>query len=338
MKHIKVFYSSDIAIRKAHDLLDVHMKADPLFDLQAIGSGDFAVVRDYIEANLSDASACIVLYFFSQRLGITGNIFTYIQSLENPLCDIVVFTNDFWYWGSQNTANRNLVKRIFNPKNHRVVTFANSVEQLSRLHGIDYSQRGNRFICNNIWCCYNASRQPFREDPENKIAISGNIKAEAYPERSYMASLDRSQVEVLSFNQHENTSYSKRLNNYLCCFASAPYVFCQAAKKRECADFLVQKVFEILAVGSLLLCPKSLESRLNEVGLFDRVNCFLIDLSDKKDLERHPEIDYILDERNRETINKIRRNGFQLSEKLSSANKFAEIKEILFFGQIKRNK
>jgi hypothetical protein len=146
----------------------------------------------------------------------------------------------------------------------------------------------------------------FNETPKAKILQSGNVAA-AYPFRQYVASLDHEGLEKLPHQgwvqdqsgQSEQTTgmrYYKKLNDYLCCFTDA-------LKFR----YIVMKNFEIAATGSLLLTDKAVEKEMNELGFVDHETCIF---SERETfLEK---ADWILDPRNREAVDAIRRAGMRL--------------------------
>lgn len=102
----------------------------------------------------------------------------------------------------------------------------------------------------------------------------------------------------------ENTSediekYYKKLNNYVCCLIESHNLY------------ILPGVFEICGAGSLLLCYNfGLVEQLEKLGFIDGENyigCTRNTINDK--------IDWILNETNKEEINKIRENGYELVKK-----------------------
>jgi hypothetical protein len=97
-------------------------------------------------------------------------------------------------------------------------------------------------------------------------------------------------------------------------------------KQRRNTHTIVQKVFEILASGTLLLYPLHEAKYIQKIGLYHNINCYLIDFT--KDLQK--QINYILSNQNLTKINKIRHNGYiHATTNLTSLNKFQEIKQIM---------
>jgi hypothetical protein len=120
--------------------------------------------------------------------------------------------------------------------------------------------------------------------------------------------------------------YSKMLNSYLCCFASSVYVFNKSIAHSNNTHLILQKVFEILASGSLLLYPLSEKQYIKRIGLIHKNNCYLIDFT--KNVQK--QINQILNPINLPHINRIRYNGhLHAINNLSSHKKYSEIKALL---------
>lgn len=119
--------------------------------------------------------------------------------------------------------------------------------------------------------------------------------------------------------------YTTRLNKYICCFASSVYIKHFKDNQIHNIHAILLKVYEILASGSLLLCPKSEEPYLNEIGLFHKQNMFIIDMNNID-----PTITFILSLNNRNLIDSIRKKGHEYAKnKLNSKLKYIEIKDKL---------
>tara|TARA_Y100000389_G_scaffold192882_1_gene220905 strand:+ start:590 stop:919 length:330 start_codon:yes stop_codon:yes gene_type:complete len=79
-----------------------------------------------------------------------------------------------------------------------------------------------------------------------------------------------------------------------------------STKKYESSNNILLKVYEILAGGSLLLYPKDEEKYINEIGLYDKQNCWLID----KENNIPEQCSYIINPNNRGQLEKIRLAGY----------------------------
>lgn len=88
----------------------------------------------------------------------------------------------------------------------------------------------------------------------------------------------------------------KEIHKYLC-------AFCDAHSLR----YIHLRVFEIASVGALLLADRLVEAEMNELGFIDRVTCIFCDASDFAE-----KVAWILDETNRETVDRIRAEGMKL--------------------------
>lgn len=143
----------------------------------------------------------------------------------------------------------------------------------------------------------------FNKNPINKIFISGASNSN-YPFRNYLFSLSKndSNFEILkhpSYHKKEhniiNKEYYNKLNKYVCCFVDASKF-----------KYILLKIFEVTSVGSLLLVDDMIEKELNKIGFLDNINCIMCNKNNINE-----KINYILNNRN--IINNIRLNGFNLS-------------------------
>jgi FkbM family methyltransferase len=149
----------------------------------------------------------------------------------------------------------------------------------------------------------------FNYNPIKKILVSGAMN-DCYPLRKVIANKIETQnnIDILqhpgyNINIYENNSnaivnekYYNKLNEYLCCFTDTLSF-----------DYILLKIFEICSVGSLLLVQDSIYKELNNLGLYDEINCIMCNINNI-DLK----IDWILDENNRQTVDNIRNNGMNL--------------------------
>ena len=90
--------------------------------------------------------------------------------------------------------------------------------------------------------------------------------------------------------------YSAILNSYICCFTDSLIY-----------GYVLLKNFEIAGSGSLLLTDGLIESQMNELGFIDNVNCMFC--TKETFVEK---INFILDLKNRDKIDQIRKAGMEL--------------------------
>ena len=149
----------------------------------------------------------------------------------------------------------------------------------------------------------------YNEQPENAIFFSGAVNHH-YPLRLRMKALSDSGVYPIVFSPHPgyhcnfdyetNTSvgrgFARKINHYRAAFTDSSRY-----------KYAVAKYFEIPATGALLLADRAISEPLKSVGFIEGHN--YIGVSDQ-DLEE--KIAYVLDERNHEKLDRIRRNGQEL--------------------------
>lgn len=277
-------------------------------------------IKSFINDNLLSETKVLILYFFYRKHKITQLILDYINSLKGLKLKIVFFTNDFWY-RHLNRPNKTL-QQLFTPKNHYTLTFAQDLEQLSRYHDKNFHKYHSRIFFFNIWTAYDSSFVKFNSSPINAVAVFGSTNPVHYPERKRMLAIEG--VTYLKYIRNDK-SIANRLNKYVAGFASSAYV--PERQSRECKNchLLVQKYFEILASGALLICPDTERKQLNELGVRNKVNCIMIDM---KDAQKN--VNYILNAKNRKEIDIIREKGQKhAKEYLNSKTRYAELMDLL---------
>jgi hypothetical protein len=145
----------------------------------------------------------------------------------------------------------------------------------------------------------------FNDIPTNKIFTSGACSRE-YPFRVYVQSLNDPRIARKSHPGYktkfsENSSgvakdYQKILNSYVCCFTDSSLY-----------GYVLLKNFEIAGSGSLLLTDALIEPQMNELGFIDNVNCMFC--TKETFLEK---VNFILNLKNRDKIDEIRKAGMEL--------------------------
>ncbi len=154
--------------------------------------------------------------------------------------------------------------------------------------------------------CKGFERIVFNESPLPKVLVSGSIAADR-PLRKYAASLGSEKVTVLDHpgygRKYSDDSsdivrlrYYEELSKYLC-------GFCDGHSYR----YVHLKNFEIASAGALLLTDRLIEKEMNQLGFLDHQTCIFAAREDF--LEK---VDWILDERNRPAVDKIRKAGMRL--------------------------
>lgn len=145
----------------------------------------------------------------------------------------------------------------------------------------------------------------FNETPTNAVFTSGAISWH-YPFREYVQSLNDERIVRkghpgyhAKFSEDSSgvaKDYQKILNSYICCFTDASIY-----------GYVLLKNFEIAGSGSLLLTDRLIEPQMNELGFVDNVNCMFC--TKETFVEK---INFILDLKNRDKIDQIRKAGMEL--------------------------
>jgi hypothetical protein len=180
-----------------------------------------------------------------------------------------------------------------------------------------------------VWIPHAASPDfmlDYNQSPVNTVFLSGAISGH-YPLRQQMMRLHWQGGHSITYHSHpgyhcrynyeadENVGrgYAKKING---CRAG----FTDCAKYK----YLVAKHFEIPATGALLLADDALSGPLKKLGF--RENQHYVSFSGKN-LEAT--IKYVLDERNQEALDEIRRRGQKLVwEKHKTSDRAREINDV----------
>ena len=158
----------------------------------------------------------------------------------------------------------------------------------------------------------------YNNSPKNQILLSGQINEHIYPARHKMLVLSFTDKRIQHLvhpgynnrNKHKycGSKYYELINNYLAAFT------CCATENRP---YIVSKFFEIISCGSLLIAyDVHVKMQLNELGFIENTNYIACTLENLNDV-----VNYVLDPSNREKIDIIRRNGYELSKKNCFLNK-----------------
>lgn len=183
-----------------------------------------------------------------------------------------------------------------------------------------YAYVYNRYLPlhdNNIFFPHSlAYKIEFNSNPINKILASGHLNKDIYPNRQIIYLESKKNKDIIYHKpdyqgyrlkeQDYDKTYGKRyyqlLNKYICCFTD------DANKDRP---YIVAKFFEIMGSGSLLLaCNELTYHEFKKLGFIDNIHYISCNMDNY--LEK---IEYILDPNNRENIDKIRKNGYELANK-----------------------
>ncbi len=145
----------------------------------------------------------------------------------------------------------------------------------------------------------------YNQNPINKILLCGSI-SDAYPMRQKMLSLtSKYPIDVLEHPKYSKAKlhdiigkkFIQKLNEY-------KYVFTCCLNEK--IPYLVQKFFEIPGSGALLIgYDRWVKEPMTELGFIDMENYISVN---EENLEE--KLNYILDEKNNELIEKIRLNGY----------------------------
>ena len=308
-----------------------HAIIKKFYDLQKLYILNFDNIKKFLIDNKDNSIKIFFYIYINWSFGL--KLLNFIKNdYKKNKPDIYIFTDDYWNTGS----NYNYLNSIFDTKNfYKVICQSPNIDILfgyikstkTYTYDIIYNQNIHNIIFNSFWCCYDNSFIEENNNLINKILISGRTWEGVYNERYLLSKingtliLDYNDVDnniyvnfdnLQNYYQQNINTYSIELNKYIACFSSSVYN----------THAILLKTYEILATGSLLVMPLKEEKYINNIGLINRHNCWLIDFN--KNLQQ--QVDEILNPGNRYLIDVIRRNGHKYAkEHLNSNVKFNNI-------------
>jgi len=154
----------------------------------------------------------------------------------------------------------------------------------------------------------------FNDSPINKIFMPGRLNKDIYPGREKLKQLSKNNNNIIILKPNVNyrinkdnlkdnslfgEAYYKKLSTYICCFTD------DLIPERP---YLVAKHFEIMGSGSLLLANNpNTKEHFEKLGYIDGqhyISCTIENIEEK--------INWILDIKNKNKVDKIRKNGYNL--------------------------
>lgn len=162
------------------------------------------------------------------------------------------------------------------------------------------------------WVPHSASPDfmlPYNDHPENAILVSGSIDNEN-PLRQRMKRWHELRPDAIAYHPHpgyhRDYDYDKN-SNVGCGYAAKINRYRAGFTDGTVYKYVVAKYFEIPATGALLMADDAVSGWLEKLGLI--ANRHYLPVSND-DLEE--KVQYVLDERNHEGLDEIRRRGQEL--------------------------
>ncbi len=160
-----------------------------------------------------------------------------------------------------------------------------------------------------VWIPHSASPDfmlHYNPCPKNSVFISGAVSRH-YPLRQRMVNLFSQRAYSIAYHRHPGyhcgydyaanqdigRGYARKINSYRAGFTDSLIY-----------NYVVAKYFEIPATGALLLADDAVSGWLRKLGFIEQQHYVSVS---KDTLEE--KIQYVLDERNHETLDEIRRKG-----------------------------
>lgn len=160
-----------------------------------------------------------------------------------------------------------------------------------------------------VWIPHSASPDfmlPYNPNPENSILLSGAI-GRYYPLRQQMRALCERGFYSIAYHQHPGyyTGYDYESNQYIGgAYAKKINSYRAAFTDSLVYRYVVAKYFEIPATGALLFADDAVRGPLQELGFIENRHYFPVSMENLEE-----KIEYVLDKRNHEELDEIRKRG-----------------------------
>jgi len=229
-----------------------------------------------------------------------ASLSAYANQVVRLNCHKCFFADDV-HWGWSEEGQRKLLcfalfDTILTPYAY---VFGNFYPQISRIKHV-------------TWVPHSASPDfmlPYNPHPENAILLSGCLEY-YYPFRQQMKRLHEQGSYAIAYHPHPGygcdydydkdgaigQGYAAKINNYRVGFTDSTRY-----------RYVVAKYFEIPATGALLLADDAVARQLKELGLIEYVHYLPVSCNDLEE-----KVQYVLDEKNHEELDEIRKRGQKL--------------------------
>jgi hypothetical protein len=231
--------------------------------------------------------------------------YTFLNAHANDIyrlpCHKVIFADDLHWWSEE-------MRQL------KLVGFA-LCETILSTYGYTWDKFYPEFAGTKrvVWVPHSASPDfmlSYNRCPENSILLSGALSHYYYPFRQQMKTLHERGSYAISYHGHPGyhcgydheadedigRGYAETINSHRAAFTDSLIY-----------EYVVAKYFEIPATGALLFADEGVTGPLKELGFIE--NSHYLPVS-KENLEER--VQYILDERNHEGLDEIRRRGQEL--------------------------
>jgi hypothetical protein len=260
--------------------------------------------------NIKSTKTLIKILYYENSAKKTNRIIKISNKLSPMIKIFCIHPCDWWYTPGLENTNPTLCSYILNAFYYSRIRYivCSDYKTLGLFLNKNLEEYKKNIISWDMHNCYNNCFVKLNNNPINKILVSGAISDCCYPERSKLMNFNNVCMKERSNDAWTNEkAYSEYLNKYICCFSSSNYLYNMTTGNYERSGIILLKTYEILGSGALLLSPLTEKDRLATIGLIEDVHCMFVDMSD--DVKIQEKIDFILDEKNRELIDTIRKNG-----------------------------
>ena len=290
-----------------------------------------SILTNFLDQNLDKKLKIVFFYMRStNNLKYIKLIYKKYSKSKNTF---YFFSWDWWNIPSKSFLNfksKNIKFISVWPKNRNLIN--NLIYPLYK-NSTNHNDLDTRCLYFRLHSVYDKSIVKINNNPINKIGLAGALSdsrklfLDSYKYRWFIK--DNKYVEILKRDNGmkvNNNNFNKRLNNYLCNFTSSIHFLNVLTNKFQCINIALLKIYEILGSGSLLLFPLQEEDVTKDLGLINKKHYYLIDM--EADLDS--QFSYLLDPKNRNEVDEIRKNGQKFGiENLSSKQLIEEFIKLI---------
>jgi len=260
----------------------------------------------WISINQSDID-CKLSDFFIKLFGVLPSIVLFWDAntvIQNNIQDIIYtkWTKCIYVDDLHKTSPK--IKKI------KKLIFEN-FEYIFSTYGYIFSKFNPTIDKNKIiWLPHfinNNFKVDFNINPTNKILLSGCVAKNIYPFRDHVCKISKKYpidvLEHLSYRYPNHQYFGRKYIEYLSMYVAA--ITCCSNSE---TPYIVGKFFEIPASGALLLAYDDfVKEPMKELGFVDGENYISVNYDNITE-----KILYVTDSKNKDAVNKIRKNGHKL--------------------------
>ena len=266
-------------------------------------------IKQYFTEKYHQIPNAIIFYVFFSFF--SKEMYTKIR-VELPTTKIIVWTDDI-HWFRRSTRDNN----------YFVYTHCDYILSHYNFYKMFYNiDIDNKIIRLRHSCSTIFLRDQINYNSDDKIYMYGAVGVHYHLRNNFLNKMKKYSDKLVYYkhpgyhgDKHDVTiNTAKTLYQYSFAFTSGSFPIFDIKETSSTPYYLVGKFFEIPGSGALLLCDDyGVKKELNEIGFYDMVNYININNENFDAI-----ISFLFSQSNKEKINQIRKNGWELVKKKHS--------------------